>query len=84
MEVRGSTPRGTTFFMPGGIAQLVEHMLCKHGVRSSNLLISTKIERLSASRWAIFVYGGPKASFRAAGNKQRPNGSKAAEAVLSL
>ena len=27
----------------GGIAQLGEHLLCKQGVRSSNLLTSTKI-----------------------------------------
>ena len=26
----------------GGIAQLVEHLLCKQGVKSSNLFISTK------------------------------------------
>ena len=29
-------------FLVGGIAQLVEHLLCKQGVRSSSLLISTK------------------------------------------
>ena len=32
-------------YHPGGIAQLVEHLLCKQGVRSSNLLISTKKAR---------------------------------------
>ena len=28
----------------GGVAQLVEHLPCKQGVRSSTLLISTKLE----------------------------------------
>ena len=55
MEVRGSTPRGPTekakqhrtaqlfrfLFTDGGIAQLVEHMLCKHGVAGSNPTTST-------------------------------------------
>ena len=44
--------------MPGGIAQLVEHMLCKHGVRSSNLLISTRCNHIAgaARKCGIFVY----------------------------
>ena len=29
-------------YRPGGIAQLVEHMLCKHGVAGSNPTTSTK------------------------------------------
>ena len=55
MEVRGSTPRGPTSRETGtfgGIAQLVEHLLCKQGVRSSNLLISTKY-RLTLLRGAF-------------------------------
>ena len=31
----------------GGLAQLGEHLLCKQGVKSSILLISTKYEYLS-------------------------------------
>ena len=50
MEVGSSTlpvPTGKpdtrpAFFISGGIAQLVEHMLCKHGVAGSNPTISTK------------------------------------------
>ena len=30
----------------GGLAQLGEHLPCKQGVESSNLFISTEIERL--------------------------------------
>lgn len=30
----------------GGIAQLVEHLPCKQGVSSSNLLISTSVNRM--------------------------------------
>ena len=54
MEVRGSTPRGTTFIVFGGIAQLVERLLCKQEVRSSNLLISTL--RPQASAWGLFAW----------------------------
>ena len=32
---------------PGGVAQLGEHLLCKQGVRSSILLISTKDGRIA-------------------------------------
>ena len=41
--------------MPGGIAQLVEHLLCKQGVRSSNLLISTKQKFRLSGRIFCFV-----------------------------
>jgi hypothetical protein len=30
----------------GGVAQLGEHLLCKQGVASSNLVASTKFEKL--------------------------------------
>ena len=35
----------------GGIAQLGEHLPCKQGVRSSNLLISTTYWRLDTGYW---------------------------------
>ena len=35
-----------TLFLCGGVAQLVEHLPCKQGVRSSTLLISTTVEFL--------------------------------------
>ena len=31
--------------IPGGIAQLGEHLPCKQGVMSSNLIISTTVEK---------------------------------------
>ena len=34
---------GPSVILVGGIAQLGEHLLCKQGVRSSNLLTSTNI-----------------------------------------
>ena len=34
----------------GGVAQLGEHLLCTQGVRSSNLLISTRAERLKGAK----------------------------------
>ena len=37
----------------GGIAQLVEHLLCKQGVKSSNLFISTP--KAIANAVAFFV-----------------------------
>ena len=39
------TTFASTYYLLGGIAQLVERLLCKQEVRSSNLLISTKIAR---------------------------------------
>ena len=33
----------SSIFVPGAVAQLVEHLLCKQGVRSSNLLSSTNL-----------------------------------------
>ena len=55
MEVRGSTPRGPTFFLYGGIAQLVERMLCKHEVAGSNPTISTKHKPGHHDRVCCFV-----------------------------
>ena len=43
----------------GGIAQLVEHLLCKQGVRSSNLLISTKQKFRLSGRIFCFVEMAP-------------------------
>ena len=37
----------------GGIAQLVEHLLCKQGVKSSNLFISTKNRSIDFFGWPI-------------------------------
>ncbi len=37
----------------GGVAQLGEHLLCKQGVRSSILLISTKGRRKTNSLSAV-------------------------------
>ena len=42
MDVRGK--KSSFFYLYGGVAQLGEHLPCKQGVRSSNLLISTKPE----------------------------------------
>ena len=39
----------------GGVAQLGEHLPCKQGVKSSNLFISTEIERFQ--RWAYSSAG---------------------------
>ena len=39
----------------GGIAQLVEHLLCKQGVKSSNLFISTKNRSIDFFGWPILV-----------------------------
>jgi len=46
VERRGSSslPRGTN--VNGGLAHLVEHLLCKQRVRSSNLLTSTSYRGL--------------------------------------
>ena len=38
----------------GGIAQLVEHLLCKQGVKSSNLFISTKNRSIDFFRLTYF------------------------------
>ena len=40
----------------GGIAQLVEHLLCKQGVKSSNLFISTVIFRQLQICGCLFLY----------------------------
>ena len=47
------TTFASTYYLLGGIAQLVERLLCKQEVRSSNLLISTS--RAIASAVALFV-----------------------------
>ena len=39
----GNSKEQTEAHERGGIAQLGEHLLCKQGVRSSNLLISTNM-----------------------------------------
>ena len=40
----------------GGIAQLVEHLLCKQGVKSSNLFISTKNRSIDFFRLTYFRF----------------------------
>ena len=40
----------------GGIAQLVEHLLCKQGVKSSNLFISTKNRSIDFFRLTYFLF----------------------------
>ena len=40
-EVRGSNPRKPTNFGAGGVAQLVEHLVCNQGVVGSNPVAST-------------------------------------------
>ena len=66
MEVGSSTlpvPTGKpdtrpAFFISGGIAQLVEHMLCKHGVAGSNPTTSTPW-RLTLSSRPLFCLAAP-------------------------
>ena len=43
----------------GGIAQLVEHLLCKQRVKSSNLFISTKKKHLQKCRCFFCFYTHP-------------------------
>ena len=45
-EVDGSSPFRPTICLYGGIAQLGEHLPCKQGVESSNLLVSIAVKRL--------------------------------------
>ena len=40
----------------GGIAQLVEHLLCKQGVKSSNPFISTKNRSIDFFRLTYFLF----------------------------
>ena len=42
----------------GGIAQLLEHMLCKHGVAGSNPTTSTENRNRSNSA-AVFLFSAP-------------------------
>ena len=44
----------TTHLVLGGVAQLGEHLPCKQGVRSSNLLISTILKNSCAKAQAKF------------------------------
>ena len=46
----------------GGIAQLVEHLLCKQRVKSSNLFISTKKKHLQKCRCFFCFYAHPLTS----------------------
>ena len=49
----------------GGIAQLVEHLLCKQGVKSSNLFISTKNRSIDFFGWPIlFLWCSKRRRFR--------------------
>ena len=39
----------------GDLAQLVEHLLCKQGVRGSTPLVSTQVETASQKWLAVFL-----------------------------
>gem|GEM_PF-4227313 len=43
LDKRGVVSSTLTWPIIGGVAQLVERMLCKHDAKSSNLFTSTKI-----------------------------------------
>ena len=47
----GGEPKKRSGNKKGAVAQLGEHLLCKEGVRSSNLLGSTSIFSWEGLRW---------------------------------
>ena len=62
----------------GGIAQLVEHLLCKQGVKSSNLFISTKNRSIDFFGWPIlFLSCSKRRRFR----YQMPHSKKVCNAT---
>ena len=52
-------------FLPAGVAQLVEHLICNQRVRGSNPFASSRLSRLAGVRLSGSEAGSPLAKFRA-------------------
>ena len=53
------------WFLPAGVAQLVEHLICNQRVRGSNPFASSRLSRLAGVRLSGSEAGSPLAKFRA-------------------